>query len=109
MGLKEILAKIPSAFHKITPSLLVGIDPSGDPAAVKTDSDGKLLATATTTQAGAGWTIEGDAVTVVTSAPTVDVWSLRSGGLTGTVVQTITVTYSDSNKTQIVSTLREVP
>lgn len=109
MSLVSILAKIPAAFKQIVPSLLVGVDPSGDPIPIAADADGKMLATTTVSQAGSGWTIEGDTTTVDTSGLDYDVFSLRVGGLAGTVVQTMTVTYSDSTKTQIISTVREIP
>jgi hypothetical protein len=109
MGIKEIISKIPSAIHKIQPSLLVAVDPSGETVAVKADVDGNLSSTATITSSGAGWSLAGDSTTIDTSGSNVDVYSLRSGGASGTVLQTITVTYSDSNKTQIVSTVRATP
>ena len=109
MGIKEIISKIPSAIHKIQPSLMVAVDPAGDAIALKADTDGNLFATATITSSGAGWSLAGDSTTIDTSGSNVDVYSLRSGGASGTVLQTITVTYSDSNKTQIVSTVRATP
>jgi hypothetical protein len=106
MGLKESLAKISGSFHKLVPSLLVGINPSGEAAPIQTDSDGKLLATATIAQSGVGWTEEGDATVREAGDVTHDVWTLRVGGVSGTIVQTLTVTYSDAKKTQINSVVR---
>ena len=109
MGIKEIISKIPSAFHKIQPSLLIAVDSSGEPIALKADGDGNLLSTATATQSGAGWSVVGDTVTVNSSGDLTDVFSLRTGGASGNIVQTITVTYSSAAKTQIVSTVRVTP
>lgn len=57
------------------------------------------------TPTGVSFTTSGDAVTATYGATT-DVWALRTGGVAGSVLQTITVTYSDVTKTAITSIVR---
>jgi hypothetical protein len=44
-----------------------------------------------------------DAITLEEPSPEVEVYSYRTGGESGTVVQTVTVTYTDASKETLVS------
>lgn len=99
----------PAYLHHPEPVILAGTKSDGTAELIETDGSGGLKVAATLSSAGAGWTLSGDAVTVDTSGSNVDVYSLRTGGIAGTVLQIITVTYSDATKEQIVATARTTP
>lgn len=49
---------------------------------------------------------DADAFTVSYPSPISEVYQFRSGGVSGTVLMTITLTYSDSTKSDLVSGVR---
>lgn len=89
--------------------LLAALGSDNKPYALKVDeSTGQLPTSATSATSGSGWTVQGDAVTV-TAGATADVYSLRTGGVAGTIVQVITVNYTDVTKETIASIVRTTP
>ena len=89
--------------RQVEPVMLVGSLPDFSPVLMHADLQGNLLIRQ---GAGMGWTVAGDTTTVNYDDPVKDIYSLRVGGLTGTVVQTITIEYHDTSKNKIISVAR---
>lgn len=64
------------------------------------------LKTASAQLAGVFIQVAFDAVTVAQTSATVETFSYRTGGASGTVVATVAVTYADSTRTNLVSVVR---
>jgi hypothetical protein len=101
-ALQDILSKNRDFGKEVSPVLLVAVDETGAPQVLGGSASGGLMLA----EGGLGWTLSGDAVTLDSSAATIDVWSLRVGGASGSIVQNITITYADSSKTTIASVVR---
>lgn len=102
--LSQAQAKNSHIDHGVRPSLLVGQDTNGNLIVLNLDSNGNL--TVTTSSAGFGFTQLGDAVVFDSSGSNSDAYILKSGGVSGTTLQTITVTYTDSNKSVVSNWVR---
>jgi hypothetical protein len=56
--------------------------------------------------AGVGFTVTHDAVTVTFPSSTQEIYSARTGGIAGTVVQTITINYVNASKKEMLNAFR---
>ena len=97
----------PAYNHHAEVSMLAGTKDDGTAVLIKADSAGNI--TTVGTASGLGWTESGDAWTLDDSGSNTRIYSLRTGGVSGTVVQTITLTYSDASKSTVISAARATP
>lgn len=110
MELEELITLLQGRLHReFRPFLNFGVDNAGNPTALNLTPEGKLTADAVVTQAGPGFTLSGDAVTVNRSVPEVETFELRTGGITGAIVQRVVVTYATAVKDTLVSVERLTP
>ena len=89
--------------------VLAATDSNGTGVLVKAGADGTLASSTTITPTGVGFTLAGDAITVDLSGVDSDVYYLRTGGTSGSIVQHLVLTYTSSAKTTLQSVERVTP